>query len=61
MFTRRCSIILGRGRDITCPYRGRHEAAQAPKISKPRPAPLAASAMPPLPPAAINDALAIVR
>ena len=34
-------------------------AAQAPRISKPRPAPPSASSMPPLPPAIIDDTLAI--
>jgi len=34
-------------------------AAQAPRISKPRPAPPSASNMPPLPPAIIDDTLAI--
>jgi hypothetical protein len=43
-----CSVVGGAG-----------AAAQAPRIGKPKPAPPGPSTMPPLPPASIDDALAI--
>jgi hypothetical protein len=54
---RRFSLILALG--LTSSAVGAGATAQAPQISKPRPAPPSVSTMPPLPPAAIDDSLAV--
>ena len=53
----RFSLILALG--LTSSAVGAGATAQAPEISKPRPAPPSGSTMPPLPPAVIDDSLAV--
>ncbi len=57
MPTRRCSLILALGLTFAALAGNGMSATQAPAIQKPRPAP--PSKMPPLPPAVIDDTLAI--
>jgi hypothetical protein len=53
----RFSLILALG--LTSSAVGAGATAQTPEISKPRPAPPSGSTMPPLPPAVIDDSLAV--
>ncbi len=57
MLTPRCSLVLALGLTFSAMAVDVQGVAQAPKIQKPRPAPT--SEMPPLPPAVIDDKLAI--
>lgn len=59
MFVRRCSLILASAVTFSALAGDVLNAAQAPKIGKPRPAPPGPSTMPPLPPADFDNALAI--
>ena len=52
-------LLLAWGLAGSAPAGGIDAAAERPRISKPRPAPPSPSTMPPLPPAAIDDTLAI--
>lgn len=52
-------LLLAWGLAGSAPAVGFDAAAERPRISKPRPAPPSPSTMPPLPPAAIDDTLAI--
>lgn len=56
---RRCALALASALSLAALTGGVGAAAQAPRIGKPRPAPPLPSTMPPLPPAAIDNALAI--
>jgi hypothetical protein len=56
---RRLSLILGLACSAAAIASGPAAAAQAPRIAKPRPAPPLVTPMPALPPAAIDDALAV--
>ncbi len=59
MFIPCYSLMLALGATWAALTGGAEAAAQAPQISKPRPAPRSPSTMPPLPPAVIDDSLAI--
>ena len=54
-----CSLFLALSLTWPAAVRGNLAAQRAPAISKPKPAPPSASTMPPLPPAIIDDTLAI--
>ncbi len=54
----RCSLVLAAALTLVA-LGGAPGAAQAPRIAKPRPAPPGPSTLPPLPPAVLDDALAI--
>ncbi len=55
----RYTLVLAWGLTWSAVIGGFEAAAQPPRISKPRPAPPSPSTMPPLPPAAIDDSLAV--
>ena len=57
--TSRLGLVLALGLTWSAAADAVRAAAQAPRISKPRPAPPSASPMPPLPPADIDNSLAV--
>ncbi len=59
MLISRYSLVLALGLAWSAAAVGVAAAAQAPRISRPRPAPPAVSTMPPLPPADFDDTLAV--
>jgi hypothetical protein len=59
LYTLRCALILAFGLMVLGPSGDPAAAAQAPRISKPGPAPATPPDVPPLPPAQIDNALAI--
>lgn len=59
MFIPGCNLVLALALTSTSVADGVLAAAQTPQISKPRPAPLSPSTMPALPPAVIDDTLAV--
>lgn len=55
----RYNLVLALGLTCSAVAGGGEAVAQAPRIGKPRPAPSSPSTLPPLPPAAIDDTLAV--